>query len=89
MKIHEAVSLMKDYGENTTLGDLVKKVQGKRIHKCPKCNGTWKVEKRRNKAQYWECCDDWEYYFTTCDLCNGDGYTEHEYKPKMVQDGWE
>lgn len=25
MKIHEAVSLMKDYGENTTLGDLVKK----------------------------------------------------------------
>ena len=31
MRIHEAVSLMKDYGENTTLGDLVKKVQGKRI----------------------------------------------------------
>lgn len=24
-----------------------------------------------------------------CDLCNGEGYTEHQYKPKMIQDGWE
>lgn len=43
MKIHETISLMKDYGKNTTLGDLVKKLQGKRIHKCPKCNGTGMV----------------------------------------------
>lgn len=89
MKIHEAFSLMKDYGENTTLGDLVKKVQGKRIHKCPKCNGTGRLTKRKNTAQYWECCDNWEYYDVQCDLCNGEGYTEHQYKPKMIQDGWE
>ena len=23
------------------------------------------------------------------DWCNGEGYTEHQYKPKMIQDGWE
>lgn len=89
MKIHEVVSLMKDYGENTTLGDLLKKIQGKRIHKCPKCEGSGKVTKRKNTAQYWECCDNWKYYDVQCDLCNGEGYTEHQYKPKMIQDGWE
>lgn len=89
MKIHEAVSLMKDYGENTTLCDLVKKVQGKIIHKCPKCGGSGRITKRKNTAQYWEFCDNWEYYDVQCDLCNGEGYTEHQYKPKMIQDGWE
>ena len=24
-----------------------------------------------------------------CNLCKGEGYTSHEYKPKMIQDGWE
>ena len=46
-------------------------------------------QKRKNTAQYWECCDNWEYYDVQCDLCNGEGYTEHEYKPRMIQDGWE
>ncbi len=89
MKVKEAIALMKEYGAKTTLGEVVKKVQGNKIHKCPKCGGTGTVTKKRNKAQYWECCDDWEYYEIMCDLCNGDGYTEHEYKPKMIQDGWE
>lgn len=89
MKIYEAISLMKDYGENATLGEVVKKIQGKKIHKCPKCGGTGKVTKRRNKAQYWECCDNWVEYEEICSLCNGEGYTEHEYKPRMIQDGWE
>lgn len=69
--------------------EVVKIVQGNKIHRCPKCGGAGTVTKKRNKAQYWECSDDWEYYETTCDLCDGDGYTEHEYKPKMIQDGWE
>ena len=42
-----------------------------------------------NRAQYWECRDRYEETKVTCDLCNGEGYTEKEYKPKMVQDGWE
>lgn len=33
--------------------------------------------------------EDWRYREVKCDLCNGEGYTEHEYKPKMIQDGWE
>ena len=89
MKIHEAVKLCKTYGENTTLAELQKEIQGNKIHKCPKCSGTGKITKKRNKAQYWECRDDYEYYDVECDLCNGQGYTEHMYKPKMIQDGWE
>ena len=89
MKVREAIALMKEYGAKTTLEEVVKIVQGNRIHKCPKCGGTGTVTKRKNTAQYWECCENWKYYETTCDLCNGEGYTEHEYKPKMIQDGWE
>lgn len=70
----------KTYGENTTLAELLKEIQGNKIHKCPKCSGTGKITKKRNKAQYWECCDDYEYYDVECDLCNGQGYTEHMYK---------
>lgn len=89
MKVCDALSLAMSYGENTTLGDLARKIQGNKIHKCPKCDGRGRITARRNKAQYWECCDDWEYYTVDCDLCQGEGYTEHEYKPKMVQEGWE
>ena len=24
-----------------------------------------------------------------CDLCNAEGFTEKQYKPRMIQDGWE
>lgn len=89
MKIHEAICLRDDYGGKTTLDDLVKRIQGNKIHRCPKCYGEGNVIKMINRAQYWECCDRYEETKATCDLCNGEGYTEKEYKPKMVQDGWE
>lgn len=89
MKINEIVSMIYDYGENATLRDVLKNVQGNKIHRCPKCGGSGVVHKRRNIAQYWECYDVWEDYDVQCDLCCGEGYTEHEYKPRMVQDGWE
>lgn len=89
MKIYEAIRLRNTYGGNKTLDELVDEVQGNKIHKCPKCNGSGNVTQRVNRAQYWECCARYEYETHPCDLCNGEGYTEHEYKPKMIQDGWE
>lgn len=89
MKIHEAICLRDDYGGKTTLDDLVKRIQGNKIHRCPKCYGKGIVIKMINRAQYWECCDRYEETKVTCDLCNGEGYTEKIYKPRMVQDGWE
>ena len=89
MKVHEAIRLRDTYGEKTTLDDFVKRVQGNKIHRCPKCHGTGTTIKRINRAQYWECCASYEDINIPCDLCNGEGYTEKEYKPKMVQDGWE
>ena len=35
MKIHEAICLRDDYGGKTTLDDLVKRIQGNKIHRCP------------------------------------------------------
>ena len=88
MKIHEVIRLRNVYGGETTLNDLVNLIQGNKIHRCPKCGGSGTTIKRVNRAQYWECCDDYKEIHVTCDLCNGEGYTEKIYKPKMVQDGW-
>ena len=88
MKIHEVIRLRNVYGGETTLNDLVNLIQGNRIHRCPKCGGSGTTIERVNRAQYWECCDDYVEKEVTCDLCNGEGYTEKIYKPKMVQDGW-
>lgn len=87
MKIYEAICLRNTYGGETTLDDLVKLMQGNKIHRCPKCGGSGTIIKRVNRAQYWECCDDYVEKEVTCDLCNGEGYTEKIYKPRMVQDG--
>ena len=89
MKINDIKNLIADYGESTTLKDVLKKVQENRKYKCPKCGGSGKITIRKNVAEYWECSDRYEYNSIECDLCNGEGYTEHEYKPKMVQDGWQ
>lgn len=88
MKIHKVIRLRNVYGGETTLNDLVSLIQGNRIHRCPKCGGSGTTIKRVNRAQYWECCDDYKEVEVTCDLCNGEGYTEKRYEPRMVQDGW-
>lgn len=93
MKICEIEQLISEYGELTTLGYILKKVQGNRVHKCPKCNGKGNISVKYNAYPSnlpdsgW--VEDWQYKDVTCDLCDGEGYTEHAYKPKMVQDGWE
>ena len=87
MKVNTAISLMECYGKDMTLGGLVKKIQGNKTHKCPKCNGTGSIRKQI-QAEVWGYRDA-RYGYVECNLCNGDGYTEHEYKPKMEQVGWE
>lgn len=89
MKIHEVIRLRNIYGGKRTLDDLVKLIQGNKIYECPKFGGRGVFTKRVNFAQYWECCENYKEVEIHCDLCNGEGYTEKEYKPKMVQDGWE
>lgn len=89
MKIYEAMELCKSYGADTTLADLVRRIQGNKIHQCPKCVGRGKVTISRNVAEYWDCASIYKDFIETCDLCNGEGYVDREYKPKMKQVGWE
>lgn len=93
MRVNEVIELCEKYGKNTTLEQLRKKIQGNKIHKCPKCDGKGTVSVRYNAYPLglpdsgW--VEDWRYKDIICDLCNGEGYTENEFKPKMVQEGWE
>lgn len=53
MKVYAVKQLCQQYGSDTTLGELVQKIQGKKIHKCPKCNGTGFIaEKPMNKNTF-------------------------------------
>lgn len=93
LKVKDAIELRACYGGNTTLDEVVSHIQGNKIHMCPKCYGTGQVLRRYNAYPKglpdsgW--VEDWKYENITCDLCKGDGYTEVEYQPRMVQDGWE
>lgn len=81
------------YGENATVKELLAMMKGTRQFRCPKCKGRGYVSKRYNAYPSglpdsgW--VDDWKKTDVECDLCNGYGWTEKEWKPKMVQDGWE
>lgn len=88
------VKELKDcYGGDTTIDQILAHIQGNKKYRCPKCEGAGYVAVPYNAYPEglpdsgW--ATDWKYKKVTCDLCNGEGYTEHEYKPRMVQDGWE
>ncbi|WP_291567068.1 MULTISPECIES: hypothetical protein [unclassified Clostridium] len=93
IKIKDIKNLIKQYEGETTLNDLLKKIQKNKIHKCPKCKGEGENIVKYNAYpkglpdSRW--VEDWKYKNVECDLCNGEGYTEKEYKPRMIQQGWE
>lgn len=93
MKIHEIISLCNQYGENTTLKDVLLSVQGDNKYLCPKCNGMGTITIEYNG--YPSGLPDSGFVYEAayrkeeCDLCKGQGYTNRQMKPHMVQDGWE
>lgn len=93
MKIHEIISLCNQYGENTTLKDVLLSVQGDNKYLCPKCNGmgTLTIEYNGYPSGLPDSGFVYEpaYREEECDLCKGEGYTDKLMKPRMVQDGWE
>lgn len=85
MKIREVKGLVDKYGADTTLGEMLAKVQGNKIYVCPKCNGSGFTTVEYNC--YPTNLPDSGFVYkpaykdVECDLCKGDGYTDHEYKP--------
>lgn len=89
LTISQVKELKQCYGGETTIDQMLAHIQGGKTHRCPKCDGAGYIVETYNVAEPWECCETLKERKVTCDLCNGEGYTEHEYKPRMVQDGWE
>ena len=43
MKILDIEDLCGTYGEEMTLGGLLRELQGRRVHKCPRCGGEGEI----------------------------------------------
>lgn len=93
LKVHDVSKLIDIYGANATLEDILKKIQGDKVYKCPKCNGLGAITEEYNGYPSGLPDSDFiykaAYRHLECDLCKGEGFTTHQYKPKMIQDGWE
>lgn len=93
MKINDIESLIGVYSGEKTLNQILEQELNKTPYKCPKCKGIGTNSVRYNAYPSslpdsgW--VEDWKYKDVRCELCNGEGYTVKEYKPKMVQQGWE
>lgn len=93
LKIHELIELENRYGASTTIRQLREIIQGSAVYQCPKCKGKGTVRIKYNAYPSGlpdsGFVEDWQYKDIKCDLCEGEGYTEVEYVPKYVQDGYE
>jgi hypothetical protein len=92
-EIQKLIQYRNVYGGEMTIDGLISKIKGDRIYQCPKCSGKGSTSVRCNAYPSglpdsgW--VDDWKYKDVQCDLCQGFGYNNKEYKPKMIQNGWE
>lgn len=81
MKIVEVKALIDMYGADATLGQVLNKLQGNKIYKCPKCEGKGFITVEYNG--YPDNLPDSGFVYEPafkdikCDLCKGDGYTDH------------
>lgn len=93
IKTCEIIDLIKIFGADTTLKQVLLIVSGGRKYKCPKCNGKGKITIEYNG--YPKGLPDSGFVYEAafkdieCDICKGEGYTREEYKPKYIQDGFE
>ena len=79
--------LIRKYGSDITLGELLIELTRDKGYRCPKCHGRGFVSITIKTV------DSYGYEIENkdikCDLCKGTGFTDKKMKPKMVQDGWE
>lgn len=93
MKAYEVKMMIRDYSANATLKEIFEDFE--RPFQCPQCNGTGFYHKKivvpypSGFPDSGWVPDSIEYKRTECNLCYGHGWSNKEYKPKMVQDGWE
>lgn len=78
--------LIQIHGSDTTLGDVIWKLQKDMPHVCIKCNGKGYITKRINNYPIGLPDSGWVDRFVeskaTCDLCHGLGNTKDEYEAK-------
>ena len=86
MKIHKIKQLIEEYGEETTLKEILNYKTKYYKYECPKCEGKGYIEEKYNAYpdglpdSGW--ATDWKTRKVDCEVCNGIGYTENKLEPK-------
>ena len=93
MKAYEVKQMIREYSATATLEEIFESFE--RPFECPQCKGTGFYQKKvvvpypSGLPDSGWVPDSIEYRRTECELCDGHGWAAKEYKPKMVQDGWQ
>lgn len=96
MKISKQLQILHDvkalFGNNVNCDVEIAKLKSN-LFECPNCHGSGIIYEKYNAYPSglpdsgW--AERWEYKEKECPLCKGEGYTRKEYRPHMVQKGWE
>lgn len=91
MKAFEIKALEKEYGSEATLEQVFELLE--RPYQCPQCNGAAVCCKPSPKNTFLgkllNQAVESEQVLSACELCDGQGWTEKEFVPKLIQAGWE
>lgn len=84
--------LIEEYGgRDTTVGTILDYLLNITPYKCPSCDGLGKTKETYNAYPSGLPDSGFVYQegvrYHICELCNGIGYTQKKYVPKMI-DGW-
>lgn len=90
--IRQVQGLVRKFGRQATLENVLAALMAERPHRCPRCDGRGYVTEEYDAYPRGLPDSGWATDMRTrnvvCHLCGGEGYTAEEYIPNMVQDGW-
>lgn len=91
-KLNNIKALYEEYGDKP-LSEIIQELKGNNKFECPECKGLGCVSIKYNA--YPQGLPDSGFVYEPkykrhkCSLCDGLGYTEYEFEPHYIQDGWQ
>lgn len=89
LRILDVKQLIKYWGGEITLNNILEKLMKDKKYICPKCNASGQEKYNAYPMGLPDSGCVYKEGLTSCSLCGGDGYTSKLYKPKYELTGYE